>query len=66
MPRDWHRVKYLLLSVRLPHLVTRISMASQGEFGFLYTEAAGLLSYESWKYIMWDTYSRVNMAKIVE
>ena len=65
MPHDWHPVRYLLLSVQLPHLVTRISMASQGEFGFLYTEAAGHLSYESWKYIMWDAYSHVNTAKIL-
>ena len=43
MPHDWHLMRYLLLSVQLPHLVTRISMACQGEFGFLYTEAAGHL-----------------------
>jgi hypothetical protein len=43
MHHVWHPVRYLLLSVQLPHLVTRISMACQGEFGFLYTEKAGHL-----------------------
>ena len=43
MPHDWHLMRYLLLSVHLPHLVTRKSMACQGEFGFPYTEAASHL-----------------------